>query len=94
MYIYFLNKMLAADIFEVFREVGFSNDEAIKSLFKRLTVLLILIFTHYFPIFLNRYRETFLFYGSSLPINETFRRFRGRNPSTEPFIDSFKKQIY
>lgn len=37
----------------------------------------------------ERYRETYLKNGSSLHANEMFRRFRGRNPSLDPFIKSF-----
>ena len=39
----------------------------------------------------RRYRDTFLKNGSSLPFNEMFRQFRGRNPSMDPFIKSYLK---
>ncbi|CAF0898385.1 unnamed protein product [Brachionus calyciflorus] len=37
-----------------------------------------------------KYKKTFLESGSSLHVNEIFRRFRGRNPSIDPFIKSFQ----
>lgn len=36
-----------------------------------------------------RFRDTFLVNGSSLKTNEMFRRFRGRNPSFDPFLKSY-----
>jgi len=37
----------------------------------------------------RRFRDTFLVNGSSLKSNEMFRKFRGRNPSLDPFLKSY-----
>lgn len=39
----------------------------------------------------GKFRESFLETGSSYQFNENFRKFRGRNPSIDPFIRTFLK---
>lgn len=36
-----------------------------------------------------KFRDTFLKHGSSVDSNESFRQFRGRNPSMDPYLKSF-----
>lgn len=36
----------------------------------------------------KRFKETFLCLGGSVPANEVFRRFRGRDPSLKALINS------
>lgn len=64
--------MLATDLFESFKDVGFDNVNKLQDVGMR-------------------YRDTFLKNGSSLHANEIFRRFRGRNPSIDPFVKSYLK---
>lgn len=41
----------------------------------------------------NRYRETFLSLGGSVPSSEVFRRFRGRDPNSKALLKNLGLKV-
>lgn len=85
-------KMLAADAFSAVKEAGLENEEEVKKVGMRLVVISITVRYETSEIFFvqcsSRFRNTFLSLGSSLPMADIFRQFRGRDPSHEALLVS------
>jgi len=41
-----------------------------------------------------RFRDTFLSLGGGIPAGEVFRKFRGRDPDQEAYIEYYKSQSW
>lgn len=64
----FLQKVIAADLFDAFQDAGLNNIDVIQQLGQR-------------------YKDTFLSQTGVVETNELFRRFRGRDPTLNGYLN-------
>lgn len=66
-YSHIWSRMVAADIFSAFQEVGFEDRKSLRTIGER-------------------FRNVILAHGGSVAPSETFRHFRGRDPSPDALL--------